>query len=189
MSLAIHPNTKVGDVLDAYPAVEEKLIAFVPAFAKLRNPILRKTVARVATLEAAARMASIPARELVMFLREQTGQGEGLEDGSTSSLPAVSDSSRPHETEVPAWVTGGRAAVTLDADAMLAAGEHPLGAIHTQLAALEPECYLRLLSSFLPAPLFDAMRSAGVAVYWRQTGAAMYETYLARDIAEGASKS
>lgn len=180
MPLAIHPETKVGDVLDAYPAVEEKLIARVPAFAKLRNPILRRTVARIATLETAAKMASMPVRDLVRFLREQTGQDQEKEQPHWESLPVLQPQ-QPQEQETPAWVTEGRQTVTIDADAMLAAGQHPLGAIHKHLASLRPGCYLKLLSSFLPAPLFDAMRSAGVAVYWRQAGPSMYETCLMRD--------
>lgn len=42
---------RVAELLDAYPALEPVLVAQAPAFARLRNPVLRRTVARVATLE------------------------------------------------------------------------------------------------------------------------------------------
>ena len=43
--LAICPDTKVGALLEAYTALEPALIAIAPAFEKLRNPMLRRTVA------------------------------------------------------------------------------------------------------------------------------------------------
>ena len=52
--LIISPKTKVGELLDAYPQMEGVLLDLSPAFAKLKNPILRKTVARIATLQRAA---------------------------------------------------------------------------------------------------------------------------------------
>jgi hypothetical protein len=48
-NLIITPQTKVGELLDAYPELESILFELSPAFAKLKNPILRKTVARIAT--------------------------------------------------------------------------------------------------------------------------------------------
>jgi len=44
--LNINPRTKVGELLDACPRLEEVLIAQAPVFEKLRNPVLRRTAAR-----------------------------------------------------------------------------------------------------------------------------------------------
>ena len=52
--LVITPKTKVMQLLDAYPALESLLIETIPAFEKLRNPVLRKTVARITSLQQAA---------------------------------------------------------------------------------------------------------------------------------------
>ena len=49
--IIISPKTKVGELLDNYPDLESVLMEMSPAFEKLRNPVLRKTVARVATLQ------------------------------------------------------------------------------------------------------------------------------------------
>ena len=49
--LIIAPKTKVAELIDAYPQLEQVLIDYVPAFEKLRNPVLRKTVARITTLQ------------------------------------------------------------------------------------------------------------------------------------------
>ncbi|MHC4830644.1 MAG: DUF1858 domain-containing protein [Planctomycetota bacterium] len=45
-SLPITPETKVAQLLQHYPELEETLIAMAPAFKKLRNPVLRRSVAK-----------------------------------------------------------------------------------------------------------------------------------------------
>ncbi len=47
---AIIPDSKVGALLQEFPQLEDVLIQMSPAFGHLRNPVLRKTVAKVATL-------------------------------------------------------------------------------------------------------------------------------------------
>ena len=41
--LIITPKTKVLQLIEAYPELEEVLISKVPAFEKLRNPLLKNT--------------------------------------------------------------------------------------------------------------------------------------------------
>lgn len=48
--IQITPQTKVGELLDAFPELEETLFSLSPKFKHLKNPMLRKTVAKVATL-------------------------------------------------------------------------------------------------------------------------------------------
>jgi hypothetical protein len=48
MSQQIGPETTVGALLEAYPELERVLMEMAPAFAKLRNPVVRRTVAKVA---------------------------------------------------------------------------------------------------------------------------------------------
>lgn len=40
--LPITPATRVGELLDAYPELEEVLVAAAPPFARLANPVLRR---------------------------------------------------------------------------------------------------------------------------------------------------
>ena len=57
--LIITPKTKVLQVIEAYPELEDVLIGYVPAFKKLKNPILRNTVAKIATLQQAASVGKV----------------------------------------------------------------------------------------------------------------------------------
>ena len=73
MSIPITPETRIAELLEAYPALEGVLLQQSPHFRHLKNPLLRKTVARVATLEKAAQMSGIPVRRLVAVLRDAAG--------------------------------------------------------------------------------------------------------------------
>jgi hypothetical protein len=72
--LIITPKTKVSELLNAYPEMEEKLLEMAPQFSKLHNPLLRKTIARVTTLSQAAIVGGIKVDELVNGLRTLSGQ-------------------------------------------------------------------------------------------------------------------
>jgi hypothetical protein len=152
--LAITPETKVGELLGAYPQLEETLVGIAPAFAKLKNPILRKTVARVATLAQAARVGGVEVRTLVGTLRQAAGLPAEPTAAEAAAAGEVLDAP-------PAWHDEARVAARLDADEILAKGEHPLGAVQGAAAVLPKGGELLLVSSFLPAPLVDAMRKKG----------------------------
>lgn len=152
--LPITPETKVGELLETYPQLEETLVGLAPAFSKLKNPILRRTVARVATLAQAARVGGVGVRTLVGTLRQAAGlPGE----------PTAAEAAAAGEVleAPPAWHDEARVAARIDADEVLAKGEHPLGAVQGAAAALPKGGELLLVSSFLPAPLVDAMRKKG----------------------------
>lgn len=159
--LPITPETKVGELLEAYPELEETLVGLAPAFSRLKNPILRKTVARVATLAQAARVGGVEVRTLVGTLRQAAGlPGEPTAAGAAAAGEVLE--------APPAWHDEAGVAATIDADAILAKGDHPLGAVKGAAAALPKGGELLLLSSFLPAPLVDAMRKKGFeTASWR----------------------
>jgi hypothetical protein len=72
--IIISPKTKVGDLLEAYPELESVLMSMSPAFEKLKNPVLRKTVARVATLQQVSVVGRVNIEEMIRRLRKEAGQ-------------------------------------------------------------------------------------------------------------------
>jgi hypothetical protein len=66
------PQTKISDLLQAYPQLEVVLIALDPKFKELQNPWLRNSIGKVATLERAALVSGIPTTTLIEHLREAT---------------------------------------------------------------------------------------------------------------------
>lgn len=61
----ITKNDKIYGIVKENPAIKEVLIKIAPGFKKLNNPILFKTVARVTTVEKAAKMAGIKVEDLL----------------------------------------------------------------------------------------------------------------------------
>jgi hypothetical protein len=57
--LEILPSTTVHELLTAYPELEDRLIGIAPPFKKLQNPLLRKSIAKVATIRNIASVGSL----------------------------------------------------------------------------------------------------------------------------------
>lgn len=151
-NIMINPETKVGALLEAYPEAEAALIEIAPQFKALKNPVLRRTVAKVATLEQAARVAGMNTRDLVQRLRNALGVEDGeLEGGSVSASG---------DDDLPGWVHLD-AAVTIDAGALLDSGETPVGVVSKALAETVDGEVLVIGAPFQPAPLIDALRERG----------------------------
>jgi ABC-type thiamine transport system ATPase subunit len=69
----ITPETQVAELLERWPALEPVLVSISPHFEALRHPVLRRTVAKVATLRHAAQVSGVPLVDLVTRLREAAG--------------------------------------------------------------------------------------------------------------------
>ena len=100
MSLPIGPETMVGAMLEAYPELESVLVEMAPAFAKLRNPVVRRTVAKVATLEQAAKIGGVSLQTMILRLRSVTGQ-------SAPDLPVLRARQDPVGDDA-SWLMAGR---------------------------------------------------------------------------------
>jgi hypothetical protein len=156
--MLVNPETRVGPLLDAHPELEDVLIGLSPEFRRLRNPILRRTVARVATLAQVAKVGGLPVPDLVNALRVALGQAAGGCDAHAA----------PDEPAWPAWAAAAEPASWLDADAVLAAGGTPVGQLAAAAAAADPGTILGLRAGFYPAPLVDTLRGKGHDVAARQ---------------------
>lgn len=153
-NLIISPKTRVMQLIEAYPQLEDVLIGYVPAFKKLKNPILRKTVARIATLQQAASIGNVPVGDLINHLRKQIGQE--LFTGEAGS---------GFNTSKPDWFSEVLVSMEFDARDMLAAGEHPVSQVISDLTTLPEGNIYKLTAPFLPAPLIDKASSLGIS-HW-----------------------
>jgi hypothetical protein len=157
--LEITPRSKLFDVLNAYPQLEETIIEIAPPFGNLRNPVLRRTVGRLATLAQVAQIGNLDAINLVNMLRRAVGQPE-IRPATT---PTVNHESAI-ETGDPAWASGAPQFV-IDGTALLAQGEVPLEHVNAHLDRISDGATLLLLTNFEPQPIFDAMQKQGRRYY------------------------
>jgi hypothetical protein len=167
--LIITPRTKILQLIEAYPGIEEVLIGYVPAFGKLRNPVLKNTVARVATLQQAASIANINVEDLINRLRKEVGQD--LISGAADS---------EYVRTRPGWFSESLVKGGMDARVMLASGEHPVSQVIADLNKMEKGTIYELSAPFLPAPLIDKSTSLGLQHWVRKIDEDSYLVYFYR---------
>ena len=165
--LLITPKTKVLQLIEAYPQLESVLIAMVPAFRKLQNPVLRKTVAKVASLQQAAAVGNVKTEELINRLRREVGQDLYAEGPGAA-----------YRTVRPSWFDEKLVAKELDARPLLAAGEQPVNQVMADFAAMTAGTIYKLNAPFLPAPLIDKGSSLGLEHWLVKEGEESYLVYF-----------
>jgi len=167
--LIITPNTKVLHLIEAYPQLEDLLINMVPAFEKLKNPVLRKTVAKIATLQQAAAIGHLNIEELINTLRKAVGQ----------ELADIAGDSQFVTTQ-PDWFDETKIIQEFDIREMLLAGEHPVNQVISDLNKLNPGEVYKLIAPFLPAPLIEKAGSLGVRHWINQANKDLFIIYFSR---------
>lgn len=166
-TLIITPKTKVLELIETYPQLEEVLIGYVPAFEKLKNPILRKTVARIATLQQAASVGNVKVGDLINRLRKEVGQ-DLLADSTDNT----------YNQAKPSWFDPLQVSQEFDAREMLAAGEHPVNQVLADLHKLPSGKIYKLIAPFLPAPLIDKASSLTVNHWVVKEGEELFSVYF-----------
>ena len=116
---------------------------------------MRRTVAKVATLEQASKIGGVSLQGMILKLRAAAGL-EAID------VPVV-ETPQPGEQR-PSTPNGSRVVEEVDADVMLERGIHPIGRIRELVARLGPGESVVLRSSFRPEPLIEALRRAGAEV-------------------------
>ena len=175
---SIQPDTKVAALLDHYPELEEVLIAIAPPFKKLRNPLLRKSVAKVASLQQAAAVARIPVLELINTLRTELG------------IPLLNpqDVQEPESyfKEQPDWFDEKHIVETFDTtqpkDNDDPDTQMTLVPLLQRAVRLENDEIILLITSFLPAPGIDVMKRKGYRVWTHQISPERIHSYFRRGI-------
>jgi hypothetical protein len=149
--LIITPKTKIWDLLEAYPELEEMLTGMAPQFRKLTNPLLRKTITRITSLSQAAAIGSLNVEDMVNRLRKEVGQDEvaGLGEQSNISL------------DRPEWYTDKAVVNEIDVRDMLHRGEHPVHEVLSATKKLNEGEVLKMIAPFIPVPLIDKSLSLG----------------------------
>ncbi len=149
--LIITPKTKVLQLIEHYPQLEDVLIEYTPAFKKLKNPVLRRTVAKIATLQQAASIGNVKVEELINRLRREVGQ-DLLKDAEDT----------PYNLSKPGWFNEADIVNEIDISETLAEGEQPVNLVIADLKSLPDGKIYKLKAPFVPAPLIDKALSLNI---------------------------
>lgn len=165
----ISPKTKVLALIEAYPQLEDTLIRYMPAFEKLKNPVLRRTVAKIATLQQAAIIGNVKVEELINVLRREAGQ-DLITGAAEQELNTV----------MPSWYDPAQISQETDIRSMLAAGEQPVNQVMADLNTLAPGVIYRVIAPFVPAPLIEKAASLGIDHWLKQEADELFHVYFRR---------
>ncbi len=156
LKLIISPKTKVGELLDNYPEMENVLMNLSPAFEKLKNPVLRKTVARVASLQQIAVVGGINVDLIVNRLRKELGQNSEIDNNIKSEYVS---------SGIPDWFDKSKIIMTFDASPIINSGDSPMADILNHTSKLNEGEIFELRSPFIPAPIVDLLQKRGFRVH------------------------
>jgi hypothetical protein len=166
-NLDITPKTMVGDLLSAYPELEDKLIEIAPVFKKLKNPVLRRTIAKVTTLKQASVIANISIADLINKLRKAANQDE------------ITIVEEKNENKIkPEWVTNENTKYEYDARIDLENGIHPIAKVTKEVLQLKNNEIYLLITPFVPAPLIKILEDKGFDIYTEQQNASLFCNYI-----------
>ena len=87
--MELNAKTKINDLLQQYPFLEDFLITLSPKFKELKNPIKRKTMGKVASLDMAAAAGGLDLAELISSLTAEIEKQSGRDAASGESGPAA----------------------------------------------------------------------------------------------------
>jgi hypothetical protein len=157
--MEITSQSKLFDVLEAYPFLEAQIVNIAPPFQNLKNPVLRRTVGKIATLEKVAQIGGMDVNKLVNTLRRAVGQeelGAGTAANLVVEIPRVADD--------PEWIAREPQFI-VNGTELLQRGEVPLSRVNELLGQLEEGRYILLITNFEPTPIIDAMQKQGRRVF------------------------
>ena len=187
----ISGDITVARLLKEHPELIEVLAGYHPHFKQLQNRLLRRVMAPRVTVAQAARMAGVPADELLAVLRRAVGEpaphpvpphpalspegrgsegsrGEGRgEGGMPRALADVPEARQVH----------------LDVREDIRRGQEPFARIMAAVKALAGDQVLALRTPFEPIPLYDVLGKRGFAHWTERRASDDWSVWFYRDAA------
>ncbi|MCX7786463.1 MAG: DUF1858 domain-containing protein [Spirochaetes bacterium] len=190
----IRKEHTVYEVLTRYPELKPVLQALSPKFKKLDNPVAFNTLARITTLERAAKIGGVYLRELLYRLNEALGLGA---DYLAVEKAAIQDSLRSGEalkkvvelvgkhpskgmaaSSPPSWIEAARNFPTMDLRTL---AEDPFDRVMKLAEGTKAGEGFILVQSFEPLPLLANLSQKGFLYHTERIGAQEYKIYLIKE--------
>lgn len=153
----IAATDRVSDVIARDEALVEIFVRHAPQFDRLRSRTLRRVMARLVTVEQAARMGGVAVDLLLRDLNGALNAPAGGDTAVACAKPPVAPKPAPAPDDYPP----DREVVEVDVREDLRAGREPFSKIMAAVGALRPEQVLRVRAIFEPVPLFTALGKRG----------------------------
>lgn len=186
--MVIRPTDRVERVLEQNESLVEVFAAASPHFERLRNPTMRRVMARIVTVEQAARIAGIASATLVERLnaavrasKPPDAHHEGAENTTEEAEPA----------QPPAILSrvGDERILDVDVREDLRRGEEPFSRIMAARRALPWGHVLRLRAVFEPVPLYQVLAKQGFAHWTEKLAEDDWRVWFYRPVEMGETES
>jgi len=190
--VVIRPDDRVATIIKQDESVIDVFASLSPAFERLRNPAMRKVMARLVTVEQAARMAGLDADHLVEQLNAHmmraaaaagdttaTVEAPGARAVSADTAASAIGGDMPAQNGLSSAGSGEPAAlalipaerrIELDVREELRAGNEPFRSIMAALRERPDDGALAVRAIFEPVPLYAVMRKQGLAHHTEELG-------------------
>lgn len=183
--MVIRADDRVAMILREDESLIDVLAALSPAFERLRNPAMRKVMARLVTVEQAARMAGLDAQHLVDQLNAHR---RGAPVAAADAARDASHRAHGQAAEPPALAAiPAERRIVLDVRDELRAGNEPFRAIMTALRERPDDGALAVRAIFEPVPLYTVMRRQGLVHYTEELGPEDWRVWFYADGSEPAA--
>jgi hypothetical protein len=172
--VVIRAQDRVSTVIARDESVIDIFVALSPAFERLRNAGMRRVMARLVTVEQAARVAGVDAAVLLARLNAHFAQPDG--DAAAAHTPSVQHEQEPAVMTAQLSMSPRPAALArIDADRIvtadvrdeLRAGREPFSIIMAARREVTPGGALCVRAIFEPVPLYAVMAKQGLA-HWTE---------------------
>ncbi len=170
-TLEITPETKVFDLLESHPELEDTLISLAKPFEKLRNPFLRKTVAKMATIKNIASVGGIPLDELISKINGAIGHSD----------TDVSYTDEEYFTEQPPWFSTDKIKACIVENELDDKNKMTLVTVLKEAKKINPGEIIELITDFLPAVGIDIVRAKGYSTWSLKEEENLIKTYLLKN--------
>ena len=162
-------ETKIADLLNNYEGMKDILIKINPKFEKLNNPVLRRTLAKIAGVRQAAVVGGMEPIDLLNQLRTAVGQ-------KPVAVEAV-ETQKEAEENIPTWTTEVPKEI-INANELLDKDDNPLAKSFTIIRRFNEGEILAIESDFKPEPLIEEFEKQGHEVYAQEIGKDTFVTYV-----------
>ena len=146
-NVEITPSTTVHELLVAYPELEDTLISIAPPFKKLKNPFLRKSIAKIATLKHISSVGNVPLNDLINDLRKALGQSE-INDIYKEEY---------YFSDQPDWFSKDKIVISINEEKLEVKDTMTVVVLLQEAKQVNKGEIIELITTFLPAPGIDTM--------------------------------
>ncbi|HSJ31277.1 MAG TPA: DUF2249 domain-containing protein [Longimicrobiales bacterium] len=183
--MVIARTDRVSTVIGRDESLIDVFVSLSPAFERLRSPGMRKVMARLVTVEQAARMAGIDADELVSRLNGHDAAADAAAQATEAgNVMSMDTGSRPAAL---AAIDDERI-VVLDVRDELRAGREPFSLIMGALRSVPEGGALVIRAIFEPVPLYAVMKRQGLEHWTEELAADDWRVSFYPPAADGVAK-